>query len=1266
MKRLLTILPLCWLVSTVMAAPTQVRFSFLDGAGNPLSAQITLTPTATNNVLQNGGSMIIGAKSLTTNVPGTLVVPVMPNNYLLVVAGTGKSYLMQVMDTNVVMDATALMTSLPTYTYTNRYGLPVTALLAGTNIWLSGSNGVVTIASTGGGGTANGITNGQSGVVLLNQTNNQITITNAGVAMALGADGLRLNGAPVVESSHGATLLYDSSGLLIGTDRGAIDIGDNPARAVTITGPVTANLAGSYGLPWSALPGGVLTNAVTAISSNLVYQATNSLYLSLPVTNWPGTTSALVVSGAPGGIANGTYYWNGTRFINGNGTIRYSGGAWRISWPSAGGVLYQNNTTDPTGTWTAVAGGVPVPTVQYATGALAFAVSPVQLNGQLITNLDAGQLNGQIALASLPWQAVQFDTSTNLTVGQSTVLSAGAVNASDATKRSLGSGYSATLPMVSGSAAGLYDLPAGPQLWRLNPMPMIMMSTMDWLTNATSANVSNNIWVASHSGVVAALAQYGCKPWAFWDTDWGWQARDGGGNLLANPVRCPTGIATLAAQAHAAGMRFWLNQYYWPDPSPTTFYSSIDGTQFNPVNYAVAATSPNTIAADVATFYAWGVDGIRASDINPLSIGEALYARQACRQFADAMLVTNGFPAAGMVLQWIGGGGNRLMPASIAWEANSFGMDQGAPGNNTPAFPSYMTNAYWAWQNGWAAAAGKGHSMCDSLAIWDGSGTISTNNWRGALSLCSLWGTQLWLMTNNFNPASALGTMELASVTNANFLHCYLDPMQSPGWLAGDNGSNTVWVKRLASGDYSVCLGNMGNVATNVTVTWAMFTPPASFAPIQPVPPFTGTTNDVMNVTEVWSGTNAGTASRSLSVTVNPLTVAHVILTPQGYLVAATNAATAATNALASSAFTGNALTATNLDARATDPTWGSFGPQFYRTNLHPAVSAWAVVVDGAMGGLITGSGFIGRGDGLTNAAGYALAALNDCTNAAAGATNGLNTGLVAKLQGATNSTTLSSQLGLGSAAYTASSAYDTSGAASAAAAAGVLASQNATNGLNATAFTGVAGALLYYQPATNGGPVTNLSAVSTPQIVSGSITNTNNVGIGGNMTVAGTITGNGGGVTNTPFILRATIYASLGGGSVYYCGMNGQYADSLGNGTLEWKAMQKITGPGPTGFYVSNIVCTCLSWAGTLPAANTVTNLVLTLQTNSAPSSTGAATLMTATLTPTAAIPSVSYGAAASAVWCTNGTFLDWKYSSANGCPGVSIWEFEAQCWAR
>lgn len=49
---------------------------------------------------------------------------------------------------------------------------------------------------------------------------------------------------------------------------------------------------------------------------------------------------------------------------------------------------------------------------------------------------------------------------------------------------------------------------------------------------------------------------------------------------------------------------------------------------------------------------------------------------------------------------------------------------------------------------------------------------------------------------------------------------------------------------------------------------------------------------------------------------------------------------------------------------------------------------------------------------------------------------------------------------------------------------------------------------------------VTNLTAVSTPQIVSGSLTNTNNAGIGGNLTVSGTLNGNASGVTNTPSLL--------------------------------------------------------------------------------------------------------------------------------------------------
>jgi len=1067
-------LTLCLAVSLhspAVAQPVAVQFSTLGLTGQASSRSITVTPNSTT-LLQTDGTNIITGPPLVIPASTNVTTNLWPGLYTITIQGVSRSFPMLV-TTNFGLGpvSAVLFTTNLAWMGTN-YAVPiVTKLVAGANVTLSPSTGIgaVTITATGGGGGGGG-----------NQTNLSVSAASSSI--------LQTTNQVVT-----GTFIYTPSLDPSQTNSWRADATNAAARATnTITsiwltnkiGPGIYDGAGVAQM-WALYSTNPMGSAAYHASgdfdaSGAAQNATNGLAAALIVTNWSGVTNAVIVSGAGDTVVNGIYWWNGsTKMTNGAGWfIQYFTGKFRMSSPT-GNSGYTNPGPYMISTWWPSTDIGPAPTVTYATGTLAAASLTALMNGSMLTNIEGSQIVGQVPNSSLSPCVPIEDTTGTLNIGSNSIYGATAASsAGSVSGRMWGNGMTASAALHSGSAAALYDLPPhGQEVWKQLPFPLICATTWwDWGTNGTSASVTNLAALLNSSGVVTALSNLSARPYIHFDTPWGWNVRDGSGNLMANASVVPQGMPWLTAWCHTKGCAIYLGQYYSSYATTNLVTCSYTGSSPGAGGTIVAST-PFTVGADVAQIYAWGFDGVRPSDLSPIGSYSG-YAHQTTRQWSEAVLnLTTGYPwsatyPAALMIEYIGGsGGIRQVPDVIGYEVNALTDDLGAPFSTATA-DGVLANALFCWTNGLAAGSGKGHYITGLAAISDQAGTLTTNVYRAALALGSMWGQTVQLTTNVLVGGNAIGQMELASITNANLLHVYLDPQANPGWKSWDNGSNSIWVKRLAAGDYAAVLYNDGSVSASMSVGWTNLNPPANWTPIQAIPPYLGGSNQLWSVLDVWSGTNASPSTNIYTSAVAAGAAQMVILTP----VANTNFVGTFTGShigggagLTNLVFATNAINATNF--------WGLLG----QSNLTLATitnntSGNAATATTAAGGWPTTWPFSSITGTLTNA-------------------NSMGT----------------NPPGAAGQVFTSDGHY------------GYWA---AGGGGSQTPWTGTESAAGY--------SLLNLATNYAQVVVSGSLTNTNSVGIGGSLAVSGAITNTGNGLwlgTNTA--QTWAIYQATGAGEL-------------------------------------------------------------------------------------------------------------------------------------
>lgn len=215
------------LVALSCAAATPVAISLQHFTGSALNRKVTLTPV-TNPQVQST-NFVAGMPLVLTPVNGLVTTNLVTGDYTMTIDGINKSWTLSVPDTNVVQSASALQSTVSTYSWTNAQGVnaTVTQVTDGTNAakaWASNnsvlvaqgtnialvtntSTRVVTIhgTATGGGVTAQALTDGTNAAVARAEALSTQD-TNAAGAYADAAVGNGTNGVTAYLTNGNPTL----------------------------------------------------------------------------------------------------------------------------------------------------------------------------------------------------------------------------------------------------------------------------------------------------------------------------------------------------------------------------------------------------------------------------------------------------------------------------------------------------------------------------------------------------------------------------------------------------------------------------------------------------------------------------------------------------------------------------------------------------------------------------------------------------------------------------------------------------------------------------------------------------------------------------------------------------------------------------------------------------------------------------------------------------------------------------------------------------
>ena len=315
-----------------------------------------------------------------------------------------------------------------------------------------------------------------------------------------------------------------------------------------------------------------------------------------------------------------------------------------------------------------------------------------------------------------------------------------------------------------------------------------------------------------HSGLAAAG-----YTWVLLDDCWASGERSADGAIVADAQRFPRGIAPLAADLHALGLRLGV-------------YTSIGETSCR----GGRAGSGGHYAQDAATFASWGVDAVKCDNCGggrpANSTDEGLY-----REFSAALNAT-GHPMMFMlcnwgkdnVSQWGAGVGqtfriqmDHLPFYELPTHAAGVGYGQGVA--DVIRFVATLKPSEFVKQYGWMDA-----DFLETLAELPGLETMTFEDSRTEMTFWSAWSSPLMVATDVRNMTAqkrelllnpeVLAVNQDESFTAADKIH------ESPEF-------GQVWARPLADGGIAVILynANLFRVHINVTVEWSMLGLSGSF-----------------------------------------------------------------------------------------------------------------------------------------------------------------------------------------------------------------------------------------------------------------------------------------------------------------------------------------------------------------------------------------------------------------------------------------------------
>jgi alpha-galactosidase len=400
--------------------------------------------------------------------------------------------------------------------------------------------------------------------------------------------------------------------------------------------------------------------------------------------------------------------------------------------------------------------------------------------------------------------------------------------------------------VAAGAGVGVVVGVAGPAVALGNGLAVTPpMGWNDW--NAYGCNVSESLVEATAQAMHADGMQAAGYQYVNIDDCWMSPARDGSGNLVADPSKFPDGIAAVASYVHGLGLKLGI---------------------YEDAGTATCAGFPGSYgheAADARLFASWGVDYLKEDWCNiPFSafggqshqqVAQTLYARMRDALAAAGRPVVfsmcNGWDGSVQPWAWAG-------PVANLWRTTT---------DIAPNFASMLTNFHINVTL--ASAAGPG-AWNDPDMLEIGNGMSTTEN-QSEFSLWAEMAAPLLAGTNIPNASAAT----LSVLTNKAVIAVDQDPAGKQGREVSANGGLDVLAKPLANGDVAVALFNeTGSAATISTTTAAIGKTGA--------PSYT--------LTSLWTGTTTTTTS-AITATVP----AHATVM---YRVADTSSSPASTGAI--------------------------------------------------------------------------------------------------------------------------------------------------------------------------------------------------------------------------------------------------------------------------------------------------------------------------------------------------------------------------------
>lgn len=271
-----------------------------------------------------------------------------------------------------------------------------------------------------------------------------------------------------------------------------------------------------------------------------------------------------------------------------------------------------------------------------------------------------------------------------------------------------------------------------------------------------------------------------------------WQVkRDGSGNIVADPVKFPSGIKALADYVHSKGLKFGI----YTDAGTMT-----------------CAKRPGSIGheyQDAQQYANWGVDYLKEDWCNTLpgQSSESSYTLMRDALAATGRPIVFSICEWGSTKPWLWAG-----PVGNMWRATGDILDcwdckKSWGGNGVSEILDQM--------NGLESYAGPGHwNDADMLEV--GNGGMTSDEYRTHFSMWAIFSAPL-LAGNDISNMSA---ETRGILLNKEVIAVDQDRLGIQGRRVKKQGDLEVWSKQLADGGRAVALVNRGTSPAKITATW--------------------------------------------------------------------------------------------------------------------------------------------------------------------------------------------------------------------------------------------------------------------------------------------------------------------------------------------------------------------------------------------------------------------------------------------------------------